>query len=192
MKLRLTLLSTVLFFPIIVSIIYSCNPCGKGVHPDVNNCVSVDSIAVFNIDRATQQTIASGDTIAASSFALMLTILYDVKTCMMDKYINPFISSAYACDIAFTINNNIEDSIIALRIKSDADFDPNHLAGASLNDIFNVPETQAMNYGMYAGSIQMNLLTKPNTNRLHKLSVDMIYSSGAIQTITAEPVVLTK
>src|SRR5690606_6690675 len=158
----------------------------------VNNCVSVDSIAVFNIDRATQQTIASGDTIAASSFALMLTILYDVKTCMMYKYTNPFISSVYACDIAVTINNNIEDSIISLRIKSDVDFDPNHPAGTSLNDIFDLPETQVLNYGMYAGSIQMKLLTKPNTDRLHKLSVDIIYASGAIQTITSEPVVLTK
>ena len=192
MKLRLTLLSTVSLFPIFISIVYSCNPCGKGVHPDVNNCVSVDSIFADNINRTTQTNIGSGDTIAASSYTLTLSIIYDVQTCTMKKYSNPFISSAYACDIAVNINNHIEDSIITIRIVSDADFDPNHPAGTLLNDIFNVPETEALNYGMNSGSIQMNLLDQPDIDRMHKFSVDVIFASGTVQTITTDPVMLTR
>lgn len=165
---------------------YSCNPCKdtKAIH----YCTSVDSISFTPLDNK-DSVLQENATVKWSRVHWQLGITYTNTSCRNNEMFSPsaFVNYAYACSPAEYVTQT--DSIVSIELYCDRAFDESHPAGASLNDIFAMPDVIEMNTG---NDLIYSLKKAPAENGIYRFSINVTLSDLSIRKVYCLPLFITQ
>lgn len=192
-----------ILFSLLISInlltaLYSCN---KGYNDDgcggsTNYTPTITHLKDISISAYNQQTnsvIQNDGNVKATDIALNISMNVDYVALNESKqnFRNPFVTAAYACTPP--VFYQLSDSIVAITITSNNDYDDTHKAGANLYEYFQSPELSEINGTEPStdAGYMMYLNQAPKENTAHKFTIKIRMVSGAVkEAVTNEFIVL--
>ncbi|MCB9046330.1 MAG: hypothetical protein H6550_09340 [Chitinophagales bacterium] len=184
---KILILITSLLLIDITACLYSCQiGCGGS---SGNYCYSLKDVSLSAYGYSSTP-LKQGEQVKWSELRLGLGLSYSSNMCRKPSTFNPLVNAAYACDPV--INFRYTDSVTAISIFSDHDFDASHKAGHILNDYFSGTDIEQFNKSYGDDSIIFILKHMPAATGTHTLSVNLEFSNGVIRKVEAIPVNIEK
>ena len=148
-------------------------------------CVSISNISLRVLNNAGNvPVVPSNEELPAKACMLSLAIQDTVGGCLAfvkDPFTPPAFAMKKSCPMPVVAGSYV--------ITSDADFDQDHLAGSSLNDLF---YSQTPVSGKSNGDVDFYLLHEPQNESVHRFTITIISSRRDTLTSTTTPIKLIK
>jgi hypothetical protein len=140
----------------------SCKP--------ARSCMIIAKTSASFLDKNIQQVIIDSSEVNANDLEIIYTIESKNFNCKKNKPFS-FFNTAYATSIP--IDYYLFDTIKSINIISNHDYDAQHPSGTSLNDIFNMPTIDSMNYygDFYMPQYTFTLKKSPETEVFHQFKI---------------------
>lgn len=150
----------------------SCRP--------VRHCNIISGIYGSYFNEITDHTLADSAVVKATDFGIAVAFMQMSYQCREGSSFS-LISTAYAYKPDMDAYNM--DTITSITISSDRDFDAAHPAGASLNDLFTIPDLSVINtsnaYYQNAFGFNLYLNHAPASEQYHRFTVNATTQSSS-------------
>lgn len=170
-------------------LIACCGGCPEPIIGNYSNC----STTIENL-QITQKssTVTESKSLSKYHYGIRVTIQRSEDVCMKRNN-SLFTQSAYACDCDFD-KYFPRDSIVAVVVKTENDFDEEHPAGSDISDLFEVDERYYIGISDYietielieydnVGTFEFDLVMRnpPTIGTKHQFEVIIEFSDGRVQ-----------
>lgn len=159
-----------------------------GVEPPTT-CIKMNQLDLLPINNNSGLHLSANDTVFYNELTIELHGMVAERSCYrrVESWLG---TSVYAC--SQDINYIVEDSVRSINITANADFDSNHPAGSSLNDLFSFSDINFLNRPIQYDHFDISLTAAPKQTTPLAFTVAIKLASGSVVKGTAVPLVVSR